>query len=367
MAGVRFMIDRTPFLTAIRQRPNDPLPRLVYADFLDENAGHAWLPCPSCGKYVGDPESPWGGEPGYRPERDPASGRHEGGWANCKTCNAEGHSKAGFVWADNGFAIEAALQRVLAEPDEGRHRLAYADAVEGTDPERAEFVRVQVELAGIDTAADAPGRLVRQIADRIGSPPVCVLVEDEGRYRRLRRRERELLGVPASDRLSRPIHFSGVPCMRCNWHVPIPHGGFSWMFRKGFVDWINCSAADFFRHAEAITDATPLREVRLTTWPECNAVRVGDYVGLQFVGRETKHRRPSTEVENRDWSAIPSMLAAEWPRIKFSLLPPQTIFRNTPIVWVPDLEKAIAEDAADPQSLPVVGGRVAEGGDQVEV
>jgi hypothetical protein len=41
--------------------------------------------------------------PGYHPERDPASGRHEGGWTNCKTCNGGGRGtvRAGVVRVPN--------------------------------------------------------------------------------------------------------------------------------------------------------------------------------------------------------------------------------------------------------------------------
>lgn len=49
--------------------------------------GAGWHLCPDCrgtGKFP----------PGYHPERDPASGRHEGGWTNCKTCNGGGNRSA---------------------------------------------------------------------------------------------------------------------------------------------------------------------------------------------------------------------------------------------------------------------------------
>lgn len=54
-------------------------------------------PCPRCSPHLGHS----GGVPGYHPERDPASGRHEGGWTNCKACNANGNPRPGFVRAEN--------------------------------------------------------------------------------------------------------------------------------------------------------------------------------------------------------------------------------------------------------------------------
>lgn len=63
----------------------------ILADALEE-AGcpiEEKTPCPGCSQYARDPANPYK-QPGYRPERDPASGRHEGGWTNCKTCNSGG-------------------------------------------------------------------------------------------------------------------------------------------------------------------------------------------------------------------------------------------------------------------------------------
>jgi hypothetical protein len=80
----------------------DPVRLAVLADALIE-AGcpeEEYQPCPGCSQYVGDRENPWGG-PGYRPERDPASGRHEGGWTNCKVCNAAPGRTAGTVRVGN--------------------------------------------------------------------------------------------------------------------------------------------------------------------------------------------------------------------------------------------------------------------------
>jgi hypothetical protein len=65
----------------------------VLADAL-EDAGHpseAEAPCPTCAHHYSDQRNPFGvGALGYHPERDPASGRHEGDWTNCKTCNGGG-------------------------------------------------------------------------------------------------------------------------------------------------------------------------------------------------------------------------------------------------------------------------------------
>lgn len=84
------MHDDGDFLRAIIEQPDEDAPRLVYADWLDENAGE--VPCPSCVAIL----SP-----------------NSGGCWPCRACGAN-------EWSERGRA-----------PD-GRR-------------ERAEFIRVQIE------------------------------------------------------------------------------------------------------------------------------------------------------------------------------------------------------------------------------
>jgi hypothetical protein len=55
--------------------------------------------CPTCSPCHDKSDNPCGSGGGYHPERDPASGRHEGGWTNCKNCNSggKGQVRAGIV------------------------------------------------------------------------------------------------------------------------------------------------------------------------------------------------------------------------------------------------------------------------------
>lgn len=96
--------EQRALLAAIRANPEEDTPRLAYADWLQENAGTEAVRCPECSPYANDPCPQCCGSgitcsgcrgsktfpPGYRPERDPGSGRHEGAWTNCKTCNNVG-------------------------------------------------------------------------------------------------------------------------------------------------------------------------------------------------------------------------------------------------------------------------------------
>ena len=104
--------DLVALLAACHAAPANDLPLLVLADWLHENAS-ACTPC-RCARYTDDPANPWRGEPGYHPARDPASGRHEGGWTNCKTCNNAGGTP-GWARDGNGYGKRAELIRLQCE------------------------------------------------------------------------------------------------------------------------------------------------------------------------------------------------------------------------------------------------------------
>lgn len=105
------MITSQDMLAPILANPRDDDPRLKYADWLDENDAISEVPC-HCAIYTNDTNNPWMGEPGYHPERDPASGRHEGGWTNCKTCNGSFGRTPGFTRLSGIYSKMAELIRV---------------------------------------------------------------------------------------------------------------------------------------------------------------------------------------------------------------------------------------------------------------
>ncbi|MDY3555633.1 TIGR02996 domain-containing protein [Gemmata sp. JC717] len=120
------------------------------------------------------------------------------------------------------------LQALIADPGDDTLRLAMADWFdENDDPARAEFVRVQVELAH-------------------GVP-------DRARRRELELRQRDLL--VAHDRewvapLARVLN-----CERGQW------GG--WVFRRGFVEYFNLPAPKVNEHGDRLARLTPVRELFL--------------------------------------------------------------------------------------------------------
>jgi uncharacterized protein (TIGR02996 family) len=123
--------------------------------------------------------------------------------------------------SDEGF-----LQAILAAPDDDMVRLVYADWLEEHgDPARAEFIRVQIELARIE--------------------------EDDPRRPYLHYRERSL---------ERDYHAQWRAQADC------PEAGVV-RFVRGFVEEITLPAASFLNHAESMFARIPLRGVRLLFCP----------------------------------------------------------------------------------------------------
>ena len=139
------------------------------------------------------------------------------------------------------------LNMVLAQPDDIALRLVYADWLEEHgQEERAEFIRCQVELARI--RPEKAGGLTVWSSDEAAADD---LRSENPHAERLRRRERDLLGYP-----------NGV-CLHCDWHAPIPHGGFEWEFRRGFVEVVSLPLAAWLEHGPALVRRHPIRELRI--------------------------------------------------------------------------------------------------------
>lgn len=137
---------------------------------------------------------------------------------------------------------ELLLRAVLEDPADDCRRLVYADWLEENgQPERAEFVRVQVELAGLSTGElTCPKTGV--VTTWHGFTPAC-----RCRACRLRRREYE------------------TSCRFCHWdwRGGIPPGT-SVSYRRGFVEEVRCDNGPFLGHVAAIFSTAPITEVRLT-------------------------------------------------------------------------------------------------------
>jgi uncharacterized protein (TIGR02996 family) len=124
---------------------------------------------------------------------------------------------------DNPF-----LRALLAQPDDDTLRLAMADWLdENGQPARAEFIRVQVELAAG--------------------------VSDTTRRRELERRQRDLLVFHETEWVS--------PLARVLGCKPGVWGG--WVFRRGFVEYFHLPGSAVNRRGHLLARLTPVRELFL--------------------------------------------------------------------------------------------------------
>jgi uncharacterized protein (TIGR02996 family) len=158
----------------------------------------------------------------------------------------------------------AFLAAIIADPADDTVRLAAADFMEeNCDPDRAAFIRIQIELA-------------RLVADGDG--------KDQDTIDRLRLKEREFLG-PLS------VNAKLWAAEACPELVALNFGGdgresldmvrvagaerLTW--ERGFIDGVRCPAELWARHGAAIRRRQPIRRVILTS---CERVGRGQWYAI---------------------------------------------------------------------------------------
>ncbi len=141
---------------------------------------------------------------------------------------------------------------IVDAPREDAPRLVYADWLEEHgDPMRAEFIRVQVEIARLEAAL--PGRK----GNRHPRPETRA----EGKISKLRRREKELLlwSAAPDETPEENIH-----AWMGDLYKKIPPSGC--IFRRGFVDEVLVTVREWKEHYLAIASAGTVRIVNLTDY-----------------------------------------------------------------------------------------------------
>jgi uncharacterized protein (TIGR02996 family) len=199
------MSDREALLAAVLDRPGDDTPRLVYADWLDDHAsGPTTATCGEC-RGAGGRVNPTGGYVEF-------SGPYPK-WERCFRCKGE---------------------KVVVAPD--------------PMAARAEFIRVQVELA-------------RRYPGWSGVPAADSLAAG-GSYAALKRRERHLFYAHHHEW---PELLPGWGRGELDfWEIDPAPGHRRLVLRRGFPWAAQCSAADWQTHAPAVLAAHPVRAVTLT-------------------------------------------------------------------------------------------------------
>lgn len=259
------MTDGPLLLKAVLDHPDEDTPRLLYADVLDEAAGA--VPCGACGGKGSDNKFMRATDR-FRGKTGPSTVV-----TTCPACSGSG--------------------RV------GDGRAA-----------RAEFIRVQVELA---RKGESEACEIDPNEGHTCTEDPCRVCESVERYDGLRRRARELLDGPNAGFTNKTQWFTAGRRELAT--------GFTPEFRRGFVESLTCTSAAWLAHADAVLAAHPVREV---------AIADGAWPGLQALLNampDNPHARALCRVNDDDNPALPSPVTGRvkaifgrvWPAIRFDV------------------------------------------------
>lgn len=153
---------------------------------------------------------------------------------------------------------EAFLASIIENPDDDAPRLIFADWLdENGEAERAEFVRIQIELAKYGVGR-CPNSRQRSSPNTLAGYPVVFGKESEcGRCRwcELRRREEWLL--------SKNRYF-WLPIVLMD--LEAQSASDICVYRRGFVAEITLKCTEWLEHRERLLKAAPLERVTLSDW-----------------------------------------------------------------------------------------------------
>lgn len=203
------------------------------------------------------------------------------------------------------------LAAIRKAPDDDAPRLIYADWLQDHgDEARAEFIRVQCELARIPVPEETTQGYVGEFDIRNHCRNCRKLLGEYCRFHVLCRRERELRKRNWSDWIDDNI-------------ISFTSG---WEFRRGFIDSITCTWDDCRHRLDTIREEHPVQTVTLRTLPEVDRDWLGTGErGYRFRGREKHHpfiriTHGGNGTDNISRGPeVSEMLAAEWPGITFTL------------------------------------------------
>jgi uncharacterized protein (TIGR02996 family) len=210
------------------------------------------------------------------------------------------------------------LACICERPTEDGPRLVYADQLEEWGhADRAEFIRIQIEIAIWGTCPGSPH------GPPGSPPPIGCVCASRGLTRT---RERAILwpdGKPRDGRSWFPMPASVDWFFKCrgggrDYGRPTAH------VCRGFVESLTVPWSAWRDGADEILDINPVNAVTLTTQPNLfdDFELSDDLQNWRFKGRHKWHERIL-----RPPNAVESCLRAEWPTLTITL-PPQTMRAN---------------------------------------
>lgn len=195
------------------------------------------------------------------------------------------------------------LQTIIANPDDDAPRLVFADWLEEQgECERAEFIRVQVELALL---LEGIPEFQWDSLDHVCDPDSSDDQEWKHHVNVLRHREYGLRGCE--------FFPSWCPLI-------ILHNVNTSRYVRGFIESIDVPWSQWLAYHEQIRTATPLRKCRLTDRPEIEFrfSPIEDCIYCEIAGVRVviEESRPGSHAHER---MLEQALEKRWPGIEFEL------------------------------------------------
>lgn len=244
---------------------------------------------------------------------------------------------------------EAFMSRIIDSPDDDAPRLVFADWLdEHGEPERAEFIRVQIRLANLkptyqvvaygynpddrrvfrDESIEGVLTQVQQYRRQHpgNSSQTGVECIPHGSEFLLRKRERELLKAGHAAWMPVVTGFSFIP--RAS-NEPLQENHV--LYRRGFPAYVKLSWKKWLGCADFLLSEVPVTDVELTTRPEFGTgmLPIG-FSKPQFVIAEktidVQWNLFDEASNNADFDWCAAVLPIRWPSIKKFMLPPQPQF-----------------------------------------
>jgi uncharacterized protein (TIGR02996 family) len=211
---------------------------------------------------------------------------------------------------------DALLAAVIASPDDDLPRLVYADWLdEHGEPERAEFVRAQVELEQMESDPDQDRCYTKGTVCR---DPRCPSLRWHMWQKALRLREGELLRLHAAAWV--PGELVAVsPAAEVWFAFPGQAGHCVGRFGRGFLKSMTLPAAEWVRHADAVLARHPVRRVMFSEWPDEDSFgfnHEGVWLGEEDHGRIYPWADGEYPVRDRR-VPIRRAFSSRWPGVGF--------------------------------------------------